>query len=415
MSEPSEDILKIELPHNKQVLTFENPQGLLAWQQKLRDEWSWLGNTPAKAAWAPHETLLNHIRSSAENWSRVKQYGGRDAQLHSNIARLILELYNPTNYIYGDHAKSIFLKEVKNKYGNYAAAGVLAAFSKVELNLERSVGESFFTGLLRGFLYENEIEWTASAHREVLEGLEAQYKQRLDDQEKRLQHLEDENSRLNAAYEATLEAKSKGLDELCASKTELLDTLHQTKSKLFEEFHEQKNTSFIELTAKHETNLKNVEDTFHNKLALQKPIDYWREKKTRHVILAKRFAWASTAVLLVLGGGLASLINWTFGSLEGNENPRHWQVGVTIVTAFFVIWIVRILIRMFLSHQHLATDAAERVTMVQTYLSLSLEGKGFAPEDRSVILQQLFKPASDGLVKDDGAPPSWMEFLSRTK
>jgi Family of unknown function (DUF6161) len=68
---------------------------------------------------------------------------------------------------------------------------------------------------------------------------------------------------------------------------------------------------------------------------------------------------------------------------------------------------------MFLSHLHLSTDAAERVVMVKTYLSL-LEGDHLSgDEDRQLILQALFRPASDGIVKDEGLPPSAFEFLTR--
>jgi hypothetical protein len=110
---------------------------------------------------------------------------------------------------------------------------------------------------------------------------------------------------------------------------------------------------------------------------------------------------------------MTKLIEWAFGKLGPNENPKHWEVGVVVVCAFFSVWIIRILVRLFLSHQHLATDAAQRVTMVQTFLSLSKEDGGLRPEDRSVILQQLFKSAGDGLVKEDGIPPGLIEFFTR--
>ena len=56
-----------------------------------------------------------------------------------------------------------------------------------------------------------------------------------------------------------------------------------------------------------------------------------------------------------------------------------------------------------------------RRTVILTYLALSREGKEIAPEDRKLILQHIFRSASDGLVKDDAAPPSIFEFLTRGK
>lgn len=414
MSVPSEHSIKIELPQIKREFVFETPQKLLEWQEQLRAEWSWLGNTPARNAWSQQENHLNSIRQAANEWMRNPQQGMRDRE--KNIVHgEIQQLYSKGNSLFGKADHIAFIKDVLQKHGQAAAAGVFAVLSRSDLHFDRNVNEAFFGGLLRGFLFQNEIDWTASAHRKVLDDLEAEYKQRLEDQDARLLRLEAENLRLNEVHDATLKAKSEQLDELNSTKNSMLDALHSGKETALNDLYTAKDTAFAELASRHEANLKNIEDTFHNKLALQKPIDYWREKKVSHVILAKRFAWVSAIVLVVFGVGLSFLINWAFGSLEANENPKHWQVGVTIIAAFFVIWIFRLLIRMLLSHQHLAADAAERVTMVQTYLSLSREGQGVAPEDRSVILQQLFKSASDGLVKDDGAPPTVLEWLSRQK
>jgi hypothetical protein len=415
MSEPSDNSIKIELPQLKGELVFETPQKLLDWQEQLRAEWNWLRNSPAQNAWSQQESHLNSIRQAANEWMRSPSHQGERDRARNTVHAAIEQMFNKDNSLFGKEAHSAFIKEIHQKHGTAAAAGVFAVLSRSDIHFERNVNESFFGGLLRGFLFENEIDWTASAHRKVLEELETQYKLSLEDQEARLQHLEAENLRLNEAHDATLKAKSDGLDELSLSKASVLDGLHTAKETALNDLYAAKDKAFADLATKHEANLKAIEDTFHNKLALQKPIDYWRDKKTAHVKLAKRFAWASAILIVLFGIGLGSLIYWAFGSLGPNDNPKHWQVGVTIIAAFFVIWIVRLLVRMFLSHQHLAADAAERVTMVQTYLSLSREGQGVAPADRSVILQQLFKSASDGLVKDDGTPPGWLELFSRQK
>jgi hypothetical protein len=336
-------------------------------------------------------------------------------RVKSTVYTAIQQLFSVNESVFSKEAQSLFIKDVRRLHGQSTAAGVFAALTRSDLYFERNINESFFGGLIRGFLFVNEIDWTASAHRKILEELEAQYKQRLEGQEARLLQLENENKRLNEAHDSTLRGKTDSLDELNSTKAASLDDLRNAKETSLDALHTAKNKEFADLAAKHEANLKAIEDTFNNKLALQKPIDYWREKKSAHVKLAKRFAAASAVALIIFGIGLGFLINWAFGNLKPEENPKHWQVGVTIIAAFFVIWIVRLLVRMFLSHQHLASDAAERVTMVQTYLSLSREGQGVAPADRSVILQQLFKSASDGLVKDDGAPPGWLELFSRQK
>jgi hypothetical protein len=50
--------------------------------------------------------------------------------------------------------------------------------------------------------------------------------------------------------------------------------------------------------------------------------------------------------------------------------------------------------------------------MILTYLALIREGKEIAPDDKNLILQHIFR-SSDGLVKDDAAPRSFWEAITR--
>jgi hypothetical protein len=53
-------------------------------------------------------------------------------------------------------------------------------------------------------------------------------------------------------------------------------------------------------------------------------------------------------------------------------------------------------------------------TLTHTYLSLMEGDQLTSKEDRQLILQALFRPASDGIVKDEGVPFSLAEVLTRT-
>ena len=75
------------------------------------------------------------------------------------------------------------------------------------------------------------------------------------------------------------------------------------------------------------------------------------------------------------------------------------------------LWIGRILIKLFLSNLHLEIDALERVTMVETYLSLLQEKAGFSEGDKKLILAALFRPANTGLLKGDLSSPHWLGLL----
>ena len=62
-----------------------------------------------------------------------------------------------------------------------------------------------------------------------------------------------------------------------------------------------------------------------------------------------------------------------------------------------VILIMKILVKIML----LAINANERVIMLNTYLLLLKDGKGFEQDDRKVILDNIFRQTNHGIIKDE--------------
>jgi len=127
------------------------------------------------------------------------------------------------------------------------------------------------------------------------------------------------------------------------------------------------------------------------------------------------FVWGAVSfvgLLSLLIGMAAFSLQWVFTELENNL-PKPGRFAVLVLLAVAGVWALRLIIRLFLSHQHLGADASERVTMVETYLSLAESDKGLPPESRQLILAALFRPGSDGLVKDEGLPSPILELLTK--
>lgn len=74
-----------------------------------------------------------------------------------------------------------------------------------------------------------------------------------------------------------------------------------------------------------------------------------------------------------------------------------------LVTAY--VWLMRILVRQYLSHVHLEADAIERRTMITTYRALLRRGD-VDVKDLQLVLQYLFRNSKLGIMKDDGNPVS---------
>ena len=84
-----------------------------------------------------------------------------------------------------------------------------------------------------------------------------------------------------------------------------------------------------------------------------------------------------------------------------------------VIIATFGIWAVRVFVQLMYSNAHLAADAKERYTMLLTYLAMIRESVlPTAEEHKLLILQTLFRPGSTGVIKDDGAPSTWLDFIA---
>jgi hypothetical protein len=148
---------------------------------------------------------------------------------------------------------------------------------------------------------------------------------------------------------------------------------------------------------------------FREQMKLKGPVEYWEEKSKSHLSntesraksLRNYIGVVSLVGLIVLTG--ASL--W-LPTLIKQETP--WPIvgfwtAITLLVATVIIWIGRIKVRLYLSEHHLAIDAKERATMAMTYLALTAQGAA-EEKDRSIVLAALFRPSTDGVVKDDAAP-----------
>jgi hypothetical protein len=154
---------------------------------------------------------------------------------------------------------------------------------------------------------------------------------------------------------------------------------------------------------------KQVEATYREYMRLKAPVEYWAAKGAEHEVSAKKIKkvlfWYTPVASVALLGGLALLLGLAI-SIANKETPLALfaiigAMGLVWTTIFF--WGGRLLVRFYLSQHHLALDARERATMVHTYLALSSEGKVEATE-RSLVLTAVFRPTTDGIVKEDGAP-----------
>lgn len=150
---------------------------------------------------------------------------------------------------------------------------------------------------------------------------------------------------------------------------------------------------------------------------MQSSVTYWDKKYKKHL----KFSWifGIAALISALAGVYIiklqynDVLKQALDSTIQSQKVEYLRIGMVVIVVSFVLWFIRILVRILLSHLHLGTDANERVTMIQTYLALLREGNSLQENEKQLILTTLFRPSADGIVKDDGVPPSIAELLSK--
>jgi hypothetical protein len=169
-----------------------------------------------------------------------------------------------------------------------------------------------------------------------------------------------------------------------------------------------------EETAAHKQSLtdawKRLTDTYDEKLALSAPAKYWQVKGLNHQKLGKAFAIAAGLVFAAGAIGIWCILTFLFGDQTTKELPRYRDILMILLLAIGYLWGLRTLMRLTLSHVHLALDASERRTMIISFLAL-VRKQEVSTEERKRVFDAIFRPSGDGLVKDEGIPLPVLELL----
>ena len=182
--------------------------------------------------------------------------------------------------------------------------------------------------------------------------------------------------------------------------------------------------------------LDRLKETYDKHMALAAPVEYWDAKRKKHrlwsgisfgaVVVGMASAayflhtelqsvgqavMASKAAATASANKMQPLGSTTIQTLT--DSSTTWHLGSFILLATLSFWFIRLLVRIFLSNLHLENNASERVTMAKTYLALIRDGSLPNGDNINTVLAALFRPTGDGIVKDEGVPPSAWELLTK--
>jgi len=223
------------------------------------------------------------------------------------------------------------------------------------------------------------------------------------------------SDKANAEAQAIVELKSshsKTFDEV-VSRVEGTKTAFEGHLKSAAQQQREQETHFKKIVEDGTKELEALKKTYDQEMSLRASVAYWKEKAKWNKIAAIVFGAVAAIIGLVFAGGLVYYANTV---LQGTADspPKWWEVGTMVILATFGIWAIRVFVQLMYSNTHLASDASERVTMILTYLAMMRESVLPTHEqNKLLILQALFRPGSTGVIKDDGSPSTWLDFIAQ--
>jgi hypothetical protein len=160
-------------------------------------------------------------------------------------------------------------------------------------------------------------------------------------------------------------------------------------------------------------------------LRLNTAVEHWEKRAGKHEASYKLIRkWTiSVGLCGLIGALLASWGGVDFAKFLFSDAyatpPTHISIGglrptwlhelifaaaISVLYLTIYLWLMLILVRTMMSEHHLGVDARSRESMAHTYLAL-LDNQGATDDkDRAIVLAALFRPVTDGLVKDDALP-----------
>ncbi|MBF8640121.1 DUF6161 domain-containing protein [Pseudomonas luteola] len=187
--------------------------------------------------------------------------------------------------------------------------------------------------------------------------------------------------------------------------------------------HASRSEKWAEIVTKADEDIVKIKESYDLYSALTAPATYWERKRRQHRILSIVFGIVSLIVIMGGGAYLYTLVSGgefivsksTANAVTATQTPDYHNIAATFILGTIFFWVARMLVRLFMSNLHLENDAAERITMLKTYLALFRRNRIPEGDDLKTILAALFRASGDGIVKDEAMPLTIMEHVTKLK
>lgn len=392
MVEPTSPAIDIPVK-NGALWRVRQKQELLDLIDRERKFWDWLSQVRANLGLSQDLTnqIAHWLSSARNNAESVADIHNRDAfssvltPLNNYLSR---EVESQTPF-------ANFIVSLRSMQGDLAAKAALAehlgsAWIENMENVPPETRVSVRRGRMASTLFDLGIEKLASnAVQTASAQIEATFRQ----------HLTKESD----ANEAKLAEVNVALANIAEE--------HRTQSdkigRDWDVFFEQSSKSFGEEVAR----FQNTENAYKEQMKLRSSVQYWNDKASAHrrSLRFQKFwiaVYAIATLFLVYYYAppvYERAVTIAKELQEKATGPLVLLAGATIFAMSVLIWIGRMMMRVYFDERERSLDASERATMAETYSALTAEDL-ITEAERIVVLGSLFRPTSQSRGYDDGAP-----------
>ncbi|NMG48137.1 hypothetical protein GO613_08495 [Azoarcus communis] len=407
--------LSVDLGEHGGQMEWMSHEELAQWLTKLQNDWNWVSHqriSPAQNAWKKIGPPLHNANQAvihAQNHLAQGQEQQAASQLSS--AKSWLEnLIRTYPWLLPNQARRLFLEGHRDAGNPMEAALIVAHWTEEDFN-NAPIRQSI-NAVLTWELYERGI------------------KERMKTESAALKRLLGEMQTKLTEFQGSERDQVERFEELYGS----LADQKSAQQSTFESTQNDRDQEWLGKLATVQQELDLLKKTYDEHMALAAPVEYWEKKRRGHRTLAVTSFVAMLICMLAVGwflhvelsalssnalvAGMAESNEATTVTTSGTlsttlQSANAWKFGALLMMATLGFWLIRLIVRIFLSSLHLENDAAERVTMAKTYLALLRDDS--LPKDGSIgaVLAALFRPTGDGIVKDEGLPPTAMEWMTR--
>jgi hypothetical protein len=424
--------LEVDLATHGGMQRFDTVGDFVGWLNEEREFWNWLERPPANGHHGNVGNMVpqfqqftndcrNVIESAHQQWSQIRprlkkaELASSNGELPPNQreeatqqAKQILNeiLRNLTNlrnqlksyfdsYVIGARKRLTRHEPVAQFVAELAAENPEEAVYALDQFLlsEQKNGERRrveHAGRMMASLYSKELNRKVRSDQRAFETAIISWSKELAHFKQRYEEQEAEFTATSEKHDAAATAWNQRAGEM---------------AEQFNQWREEKSDDLANLRATYETHMQ-----------LKGPLLYWRGKRREH---AKGKFWMGlcAGVFGLLGAGGLVISAFLILPETHRADSIPWRnVGFFALISTFVLWLVRLFVKLLLSHIHLYADAREREVMISTFMALMRRQEsreGIKQTDIALVLAPIFKPSTTGVISDDGGPATLGDFIGK--